>query len=162
VKKPNIRIAIGAAFAASLTLSSVISLAQSAPAAGGGAKSPGPMAAPAAVPGLTNPVPALPIATPGSVGAAVPPMAGTSTPAQTLPGNQPLNPPAGTGSHVPMRSDTAVMAFRSLDPANRGFVTRAETDRIQGFNGFDYADTNRDGRLDAEEFAVAWKFYGAQ
>jgi len=49
-----------------------------------------------------------------------------------------------------------------LDPTNRGYVTRAETDRIPGFTGFDNADTNRDGHLSADEFSAAWKSYGAQ
>ena len=40
---------------------------------------------------------------------------------------------------------------------NRGFVTRADTDRIDGFTGFDNADTDRDGRLTPEEFQNAWK-----
>jgi Ca2+-binding EF-hand superfamily protein len=56
----------------------------------------------------------------------------------------------------------SITAFRTLDSANRGFVTRAETDRIPGFTGFDNSDIDRDGHLTAEEFATAWKFYSGQ
>ena len=49
-----------------------------------------------------------------------------------------------------------------LDSSNRGFVTRADTDRVPGFMGFDNADTNRDGQLSPEEFSNAWKFFSGQ
>ena len=73
---------------------------------------------------------------------------------------------AGTGPatvlSVPSRGDTAQTAFRALDPINRGFVTRADTDRIAGFQGFDNADTDRDGRLTLEEFQNAWNRFAPQ
>ena len=65
--------------------------------------------------------------------------------------------PPTTALSVPSRADTAQTAFRALDPMNRGFVTRADTDRIAGFTGFDNADTDHDGRLTPEEFQNAWK-----
>ena len=57
------------------------------------------------------------------------------------------------------RSDDAATAFRALDPMNRGYVTRADTDKISGFMGFDNADIDRDGRLTLDEFYNAWKFF---
>ncbi len=65
--------------------------------------------------------------------------------------------PIATGT--PARGDNPLSAFRSLDPMNRGYVTRADTDKLPGFTGFDNADTNRDGQLTPEEFAAAWKNY---
>ena len=49
-----------------------------------------------------------------------------------------------------------------LDGSNLGFVTRAETDRVPGFVGFDNADSNRDGRLTPQEFSNTWRFYSGQ
>jgi hypothetical protein len=57
------------------------------------------------------------------------------------------------------RSDDPTTAFRALDPMNRGYVTRADTDKISGFMGFDSADIDRDGRLTPEEFQNAWRYF---
>jgi len=123
---------------------------------------PGTVPAPNRAPGtpdLVTPTPSIP----PSVAAPVPPVGSQVTPptTATLPGNQPLNPTL-SNARLPTRSDSATSAFQSLDPTNRGYVTRAETDRIPGFTGFDSADTNRDGHLSAEEFSAAWKFYSGQ
>ena len=89
--------------------------------------------------------------------APVPPM-GTPGVSPVAPGNQPL-----TGQNrIPSRSDTAGNAFRTLDTANRGYVTKSDTDRILGFTGFENADVNRDGHLTVEEFANAWKSFNGQ
>ncbi len=124
-----------------------------------------------AVPAMPNPAPGMldtvapsPPNPPGSVAAPVPPPIGSQvTPpaTATLPGNQPLNPQL-SNTRLPTRSDSATSAFQTLDPTNRGYVTRAETDRIPGFSGFDNADTNRDGHLSSDEFSAAWKFYSGQ
>jgi len=136
-----------------------------------------PPATPSVVPPATS-VPAAPTLTP-----ALPPSAPSVPPATTLP-TQPLSNPASQpayggqgyapGSAAPMtsgvaqpapdpralsRSDSAPTAFRALDPMNRGYVTRADTDKINGFMGFDSADTDRDGRLTPDEFYNAWKFF---
>ena len=63
---------------------------------------------------------------------------------------------------VPTRSSTAAEAFTMLDRGQLGYVTRADTDRIPGFMGFDNADTNRDGQLSKEEFVNAWRNYSGQ
>ena len=126
-------------------------------------------AAPGTVPTLPNSATGMPNTVtpmptiPGSVAAPVPPIGSQVTPpaTATLPGNQPLNPPLAN-TRLPTRSDSATNAFQTLDPTNRGYVTRTETDRIPGFTGFDHADTNRDGHLSADEFSTAWKFYSGQ
>jgi hypothetical protein len=99
------------------------------------------------------------------------PSAATPLPGQSAQPSQlpPLNanglngqvPVAAPGS-LPSRSDTATGAFRMLDRSGVGYVTRADTDRIPGFVGFDNADSNRDGQLTPEEFNNAWRFYSGQ
>ena len=151
--------------AASAAIGQGTAPARPAPAPAAPTAAPGTVpATPNAVPGMTNPVPAMPANPPGSIANPVPPMnPQPSTAAPTLQSSQPLNPQAGTaGMRTPSRSDSAATAFHSLDPANRGYVTKAETDQIPGFTGFDNADVNRDGHLSPEEFATAWKFYGGQ
>jgi hypothetical protein len=122
-----------------------------------------PRTVPNPAPGTTNTVAPMPTIPPGAVAAPVPPIGSQVTPpaTATLPGNQPLNPGLAN-TRMPTRSDSATSAFQSLDPTNRGYVTRAETDRIPGFTGFDNADTNRDGHLSPDEFSAAWKFYSGQ
>ena len=63
---------------------------------------------------------------------------------------------------IPSKSDSAATAFKTLDPTNRGYITKAEADKIPGFMGFDNADTNRDGQLSYDEFTTAWKTYSGQ
>jgi len=137
--------------------------AQSVPATGAAAAKGPALAAPANSaqtqpnPGTSTPPPSVPLPGQSTLGNSLPPPA-------TLP---PITPAAGLANAplpgtVPSRSDNAATAFRSLDSMNRGFVTKADTDRIPGFLGFDNADTNRDGQLNAEEFGNAWKFFSGQ
>jgi len=131
------------------------------------------------------PSPSVP-ATPPTMTPALPPLAPSVPPATTQPTQPPSNPASqpgyggyggqgyapvptaptisGAGQPVPdarmlSRSDSAATAFRALDPMNRGYVTRADTDKISGFMGFDSADTDRDGRLTPDEFYNAWKYF---
>ena len=95
---------------------------------------------------LANPAPPLTYGGPGYVPSQASPMA------------------AGTGVSAPdprtlSRRDDAATAFHALDPLNRGYVTRADTDKISGFMGFDNADADRDGRLTPEEFYNAWRYF---
>ena len=71
-------------------------------------------------------------------------------------------PTAFAPGSMPTRSSTAAEAFSMLDRGQLGYVTRADTDRIPGFTGFDNADTNRDGQLSREEFVNAWRNYSGQ
>jgi hypothetical protein len=118
-------------------------------------------------PALAAPAPTTPPATQPQAGTPTPaastPLPGQSTMGTALP---PLNS-AGVGAIVPSgslptRSSTAGEAFGMLDRSQLGYVTRADTDRIPGFVGFDNADTNRDGQLTREEFANAWRSYSGQ
>jgi len=104
-------------------------------------------------------------------GATPTPSASTPLPGQSsMPSQLPPLNSTGVGTsaltgapvNVPTRSSTAVEAFSMLDRWQVGYVTRADTDRIPGFVGFDNADTNRDGQLTKEEFANAWKSYSGQ
>ena len=158
----------GAALAACVLAASGASFAQSVPATGGTPSA----SPPTLVPPMKNPVPPMPDPPPTATVTPVPPMGtqgltpavpATQTPvAPNLAPAAPANQLTTGRSGIPSKSDNAITAFRSLDSANRGFVTRAETDRIPGFTGFDSADTDRDGHLTAEEFATAWKSYSGQ
>jgi hypothetical protein len=132
--------------------------------------SPGP---PTISPGMPATSPGLPTtATPGLPTSGVPASATQATP-------PPPNPAYGGASYLPApaspmtaataqampdartlsRSDDPATAFHALDPLNRGYVTRADTDKISGFMGFDNADIDRDGRLTPEEFQNAWRYF---
>jgi hypothetical protein len=130
---------------------------------------------PAKAPAMT---PALPTLAPGPAMPAATQPGTAAQPSQTTPATPPgygggggggyggssYGQAPGAGQSVPdarmlSRSDGASTAFRALDPMNRGYVTRADTDQISGFTGFDNADTDRDGRLTPEEFQNAWKFF---
>jgi len=85
---------------------------------------------------------------PMSTPSATPP-ATTTAPAATTP------PPTGSSMRMPSRTESADTAFRSLDSANRGFLSKSEVQGLDGIS-FDQADTNKDGRLSKEEFERAW------
>jgi Ca2+-binding EF-hand superfamily protein len=56
---------------------------------------------------------------------------------------------------MPSPSESADSAYRTLDAANRGYLSKSD---VQGINGFSFeaADTNHDGKLTRDEFARAW------
>jgi len=61
---------------------------------------------------------------------------------------------------VPARDETAKAAFTKLDVGQRGFVTIEDVAALDGFGAaFSRADQNRDGRLNASEFDMAWGLY---
>ena len=113
-------------------------------------------------------------ATPGQAPAAATPNPSASTPLpgqSTLPSQLPPLNANGVGGQsprnaapgsVPTRASSAGEAFTMLDRGQVGYVTRADTDRVPGFVGFDNADTNRDGQLTKDEFANAWRYYSGQ
>ncbi|MGI8895943.1 MAG: hypothetical protein ACR2HE_09890 [Casimicrobiaceae bacterium] len=102
----------------------------------------------------------------GTAGGVQPPGTTAQQPGTaTTPSGTPQSAAPGqtTGmAKMPTKSDNTQSAFKMLDPANRGYVTREEMDRLSGFSGFDAADANRDGRLTNEEFSKAWSTYGTK
>ena len=61
-----------------------------------------------------------------------------------------------TPDALPPRSDPAPRAFETIDARRRGYVTREDLEELKDRDGFDAADLNRDGRLDAREFERYW------
>lgn len=112
-------------------------------------------AAPATAPGTATPSAAAPLPGQSAQPSLLPPLNANGV------GGQPATALAAPGT-LPSRTDTSATAFRQLDRGGVGYVTRADTDRIPGFVGFDNADTNRDGQLTAEEFNNAWRFYSGR
>ena len=130
-----------------------------------GTQRPGQPALAASPPQSATPPPAAQGATPTP--SASTPLPGQSTQPTQLPplnatgigGRAAIAAPPGS---MPTRSSTAAEAFAMLDRGQVGYVTRADTDRIPGFTGFDNADVNRDGQLSKEEFVNAWRNYSGQ
>jgi Ca2+-binding EF-hand superfamily protein len=74
--------------------------------------------------------------------------------------------PAATGAAAdtkpitPSRAETVDSAFRKLDPAGRGYVSKEDIGQLSGFDQvFIQNDVNRDGRLSSDEFRKAWTIY---
>ena len=64
------------------------------------------------------------------------------------------------GGVTPNRAELAGSAFTKLDAGSRGYLTLEDVRQLDGFDSaFRQADRNRDGRLDATEFNVAWGAY---
>lgn len=93
--------------------------------------------------------------------------AGSSFAQTQSPGATPATPPT-TGyssspiqmpSVTPSKSETASSAFEKL-AMSRNFVTKEEAGKLDGFaRAFSDADRDKDGKLNPEEFAVAWAIY---
>ena len=61
---------------------------------------------------------------------------------------------------IPSKAEMADAAFKKLDAAGKGYVTKEDTKGLTGFdNAFQLADANHDGKLDAAEFKNAWASY---
>ncbi|HTR58181.1 MAG TPA: hypothetical protein VMM27_08400 [Casimicrobiaceae bacterium] len=61
---------------------------------------------------------------------------------------------------TPSKAETATSAFAKLDAAHRGYVTKDETAKLEGFDkAFEQGDKNKDGKLTQAEFEVAWSMY---
>ena len=57
-------------------------------------------------------------------------------------------------SATPSKSETSASAFEKLDSAHRGFVTKEDTAKLDGFDkSFERADANHDGKVSRDEFA---------
>jgi len=60
---------------------------------------------------------------------------------------------------VPSKSETVGSAFGKLSSSQQ-YVTRDEAGKLDGFDrAFTEADRDKDGKLNQEEFAVAWAIY---
>ena len=65
-----------------------------------------------------------------------------------------------TPSAIPSKSESAASAFEKLDTTHSGYVTKAQTAKLEGFDtAFEKADVNHNGKLDQSEFSVAWRAY---
>jgi Ca2+-binding EF-hand superfamily protein len=74
----------------------------------------------------------------------------------TTPGAAATSPaPTGSTQALPSRTEPADSAYRTLDPSNRGYLSKSDVAGLEGFS-FDQADTNKDGRISKEEFARYW------
>ena len=71
------------------------------------------------------------------------------------------NPPSQMSTMAPGKSDTAVSAFQKLDAAKAGYVTKEQAAKLNGFD-FTQAHTNKDGKLDRDEFNAAWGVYSGK
>ena len=61
---------------------------------------------------------------------------------------------------IPSKAEMADAAFKKLDAAGRGYVTKEDTKGLTGFDSaFELADANHDGKLDVTEFKKAWASY---
>ena len=60
----------------------------------------------------------------------------------------------------PGRAETPDSAFRKLDAANKGYVSKDDAKQLSGFDAaFQQADANNDGKLTQDEFKKAWSTY---
>lgn len=84
------------------------------------------------------------------------PMApGAHSPTTTAPATTTAPPTGASTMRMPSRTEPADSAYRSLDTANRGYLSKSDVHGLAGFS-FDDADANKDGKLSKEEFARAW------
>ena len=91
----------------------------------------------------------------GSAGTGTTAPSATGTPMTTPAAPATSSGTSGTSQRLPSRTDTADNAYKTLDSANRGYLTKNDVQGISGFS-FDAADTNHDGRLTRDEFNRAW------
>jgi EF hand domain-containing protein len=63
----------------------------------------------------------------------------------------------------PSRSELPDSAFKKLDGAHKGYITRDDTKELEGFDAvFQQNDGNHDGRLTPDEFKRAWSTYAVK
>ena len=63
----------------------------------------------------------------------------------------------------PSRSELPDSAFKKLDGAHKGYVTRDDTKELEGFDPvFQQNDGKHDGKLTPDEFKRAWSTYAVK
>jgi len=61
---------------------------------------------------------------------------------------------------IPSKSETAPSAFTKLAGAGAAYVSKEQADKLDGFDrAFSEADRDKDGKLTADEFVLAWAIY---
>jgi EF hand len=104
--------------------------------------------------------PTAPSAQPSATGTTTAP---PSTSAPSTPPATSMDKGTSSTAMTPSKSEMASSAFSKLDAGKHGYVTKAETAQLQGFDSaFQQADTNNDGKLSKDEFDRAWAIYAAQ
>ena len=150
----------------------IIATVASAIALAGAVSAQTPSAAPPATPNPQSAAPVqqtpIPPAAPGATqnpSAAVPSPSGSSalkspSGATTMQNPGVASSPIQMPSAIPGRAETAPSAFDKLATSGSTFVTKQETDKLDGFDrAFSEADRDRDGKLTKDEFNVAWAIY---
>lgn len=68
--------------------------------------------------------------------------------------------PAVLPTMVPGKMETADSAFAKLDIGKKGYITKEDTDVLDGFeDSFAAADINNDKKLTPDEFIQGWENY---
>jgi hypothetical protein len=114
----------------------------------------------AAAPVQQTPTP--PVAAPGATQnpSATPNRSPSASGSTTMQNPGLASSPIQMPSVLPNRAETAPSAFDKLATSGSTFVTKQETDRLDGFDrAFSEADRDRDGKLTKDEFNVAWAIY---
>lgn len=154
----------GGAGSAGVASGTRTSPAAGTPAAASGTRLVAPATPSAATPDAGNAASAPQGSLPGSN--PLPPLNANGLPPANATGVDGVNSATNAGlpapDAIPSRTTSAAQAFGMLDRSRLGYVTRADTDRVTGFVGFDNADSNRDGQLTPAEFATAWRFYSGR
>ena len=87
-------------------------------------------------------------------------MAGAALAADVTAGEPAAGVTAAATAIAPSRSETADSAFKKLDAANKGYLTKDDVKVMAGFEKmFDANDANHDGHLALDEFKKAWTAY---
>ena len=63
--------------------------------------------------------------------------------------------PATGGPLTPSRLESADTVFNRFDNGRKGYLTKDQVQSLDGFP-FEAADSNKDGKLTAEEFSKGW------
>lgn len=86
--------------------------------------------------------------------------ADTSKMDASSPNKSATSSPMDSKAIPPGRAETPDSAFRKLDAANKGYISKEDAKQLSGFDpAFQQADANNDGKLTQDEFKKAWSVY---